>query len=127
MGGKPPFSISDNCSVDVRNLAAARDWYKEKLELREANNDREEDSGRPFVDLHVSGEDTFVSLVELEPGAATEKQHVIFYATNLEKANQWLATRGVAVGPATTDSGGNRFFRFQDLEGNTIEVCIEPG
>ena len=111
----------------MRNLAAARDWYKEKLELREANDDREEDSGRPFADLHVSNDDTFVSLVELEPGAARENRHVIFYAKNLEKAHQWLAARGVSVGTTTTDSGGNRFFRFQDLEGNTIEVCIEPG
>lgn len=127
MWGKPPFSISDNCSVDVRNLAAVRDWYKEKLELREARNDREDDSGRPFADLHDSNDDTFVSLVELEPGAASENRHVILYAKNLEKAHQWLVARGVAVGPTTTDSGGNHFFRFQDLEGNTIEVCIEPG
>jgi len=27
----------------------------------------------------------------------------------------------------TADSGGNRFFRFHDLEGNKIEVCVEPG
>jgi catechol 2,3-dioxygenase-like lactoylglutathione lyase family enzyme len=127
MWGKPPFSISDNCAVDVRNLAEARAWYKEKLELREANNDREDDSGRPFADLCVSNDATFISLVELEPGGAQEHRHVIFYAKNLEKAHEWIAARGVAVAPTTTDSGGNRFFRFQDLEGNTIEVCIEPG
>jgi hypothetical protein len=51
---------------------------------------------------------------------------VIFFAKNLEKAHEWLAGRGVAVEPTTTDSGGNRLFRFQDLEGNTIEVCVEP-
>jgi hypothetical protein len=27
----------------------------------------------------------------------------------------------------TADSGGNRFFRFANLEGNKIEVCVEPG
>jgi len=31
MWGKPPFSIADNYAVDVRNLAAVRKWYKEKL------------------------------------------------------------------------------------------------
>jgi catechol 2,3-dioxygenase-like lactoylglutathione lyase family enzyme len=126
MWGKPPFTIADNCAVDVRNLRVAFEWYKEKLELREAQNDREEDSGRPFADLHASDDDTFLSLVELEPGASVENRHIIFYAKNLEKAHEWLAARGVPVGPTTTDSGGNRFFRFQDLEGNTIEVCIEP-
>jgi|SRR6516225_7618598 len=126
MWGKPPFSIADNCAVDVRNLAAACDWYKENLGFHEADTDREEDSGRPFKDLCLSSDDTFLSLVELEPGAFPERQHVIFYAKNLEKAHQWLTGRGVAVQPATADSGGNRFFKFQDLEGNAIEVCVEP-
>ena len=126
MWGKPPFSIADNCAVDVRNLAAACDWYKENLGFHEADTDREEDSGRPFKDLCLSSDDTFLSLVELEPGAFPERQHVIFYAKNLQKAHQWLTGRGVAVQPATADSGGNRFFKFQDLEGNAIEVCVEP-
>ena len=126
MWGKPPFSIADNYAVEVRNLAAVRKWYKEKLGFHEANKDREEASGRPFTDLYVSNDDTFLSLVQLKPGASAEKRHVIFYAKNLEKAYQWLIDRGVAVRPATADSGGNRFFQFQDLEGNTIEVCVEP-
>jgi catechol 2,3-dioxygenase-like lactoylglutathione lyase family enzyme len=124
--GQPPFLIADNCAIDVQNLAAAREWYKEKLGLRESRDRQEDDSGRPFVDLHISGDDTFVSLVELEPGATKENQHVIFFANNLEKAHQWLAGRGVAVEPLTADSGGNRLFRFHDVEGNTIEVCVEP-
>jgi catechol 2,3-dioxygenase-like lactoylglutathione lyase family enzyme len=126
MWGKPPFSIGDNCAVDVRNLNAARNWYKEKLGLQEAQTDREDDSGRPFVDLCLSRDGTFISLLELAPGASPEKGHVIFFARNLEKAHQWLVGRGVHVEPATADSGGNDFFRFQDVEGNTIEVCVEP-
>lgn len=126
MWGKPPFSIADNCAVDVRNLSAAREWYKDKLALRESHGRREDDSGRPFTDLHVPHADTLVSLVELPPGAPAEKRHVVFYAKNLEKTYQWLAGRGVAVESPTTDSGGNRFFRFYDLEGNAIEVCVEP-
>jgi hypothetical protein len=33
MSGGPPFWIPDNYAIDVRNLAAARDRYKEKLGL----------------------------------------------------------------------------------------------
>lgn len=127
MWGKPPYTIAENCAVDVRSVAAAREWYKEKLGLRDADNDREEDSGRPFVDLRISDDNTFLSLVELEPGASVENRHVIFFTGNLEKAHGWLAARGVPVEPPATDSGGNRFFRFQDLDANTIEVCVEPG
>jgi catechol 2,3-dioxygenase-like lactoylglutathione lyase family enzyme len=126
MWGKPPFSIADNCAVDVQNLAAAREWYKEKLGLHEARNDRQDDSGRPFVDLYISNDDTFLSLVELKPGVSAETQHVIFFTKNLEKTHEWLAGRGLVVEPITTDSGGNRLFQFQDLEGNTLEACVEP-
>ena len=126
MWGKPPFSIADNYAVDVRNLAAVRKWYKEKLGFHEADKNRQVDPGRPHTDLYGSNEKTFLSLVQLGPGTLAEKQHVIFYAKNLEKAHQWLIDRGVTVQPATADSGGNRFFQFQDLEGNTIEVCVEP-
>jgi catechol 2,3-dioxygenase-like lactoylglutathione lyase family enzyme len=127
MWGTPPFSIADNCAVEVRNLAAGRKWYEEKLGFREALKDRQEDSGRPFVDLYISNDDIFLSLVELEPGASIEKRHIIFFTKDLEKAHQWLKGRGVAVEPTTTDSSGNRLFRFQDREGNNLEVCIEPG
>ena len=114
MWGKPPFSIADNCAVDVRNLAAVREWYKEKLGLQEAETDREEDSGRPFADLHISNDDTFLSLVELEPGASAESRHVIFFARNLEKAHQWLAGRGGIYTPIMTESSPH-FYR-QTLE-----------
>jgi catechol 2,3-dioxygenase-like lactoylglutathione lyase family enzyme len=127
MWGRPPFSVGSNCAIDVRNLGASREWYAEKLGFREAHDRKEDDSGRPFADLHIGNDDTFVSLVELPPGTSAEDQHVIFFANNLEKAHKWLAGRGVIVEPITNDSGGNRLFRFRDLEGNSIEVCVEPG
>jgi hypothetical protein len=122
MWGKPPFSISDNSVLNVRNLINARDWYKQS----EVKMNRQEDSGRPFADLAISNDDTFLSLRESVPAAAAEKPHVIFYAKNLEKAHGWLIDRGVSVRPITTDSGGNHLFQFEDLEGNLIEICVEP-
>jgi catechol 2,3-dioxygenase-like lactoylglutathione lyase family enzyme len=127
MWGKPPFSIPDNYAVDVRNLVGARDWYKEKLGLNDSHAKRQDDSGRPFVDLQFSKNDAFLSLVELPPDASAENRHVVFFTKNLEKTHQWLGARGVLVEPITSDSGGNRLFRFHDSEGNTIEVCVEPG
>jgi catechol 2,3-dioxygenase-like lactoylglutathione lyase family enzyme len=128
MWGSPPFFIPDSCVVDVRNLSAARDWYKEKLSLQESHDRQEDDSGRPFADLCLSKHDeACFSLIELEPGAFPEKRHNVVYAKKLEKALEWFTERGVSVEAITTDSGGNRFFRFYDLDGNVIEVCVEPG
>jgi catechol 2,3-dioxygenase-like lactoylglutathione lyase family enzyme len=127
MWGKHPFWILDNCVMELRNLEAARDWYKKTFGLREASGEREDDSRLPFVDLRVSNDDTALTLIERDAGASGRSEHVIFFAKNLEKTRQWLIERGVTVEAITTDSGGNRFFRFQDLEGNAIEVCVEPG
>jgi len=127
MWGKHPFWILDNCVIEVRNLGAARDWYKKTFGLREASGEREEDSGRPFVDLRVSNDDTALTLVELEATSSAQSEHAIFFTRNLEKAREWLIERGVTIEALASDSGGNRFFRFQDLEGNAIEVCVEPG
>lgn len=125
--GETSVWISDNCVIEVRNLGAARDWYKKTFGLREASGEREEDSGRPFVDLRVSNDDTALTLVELEATSSAQSEHVIFFTRNLEKARKWLIERGVTVEALASDSGGNRFFRFQDLQGNAIEVCVEPG
>jgi catechol 2,3-dioxygenase-like lactoylglutathione lyase family enzyme len=126
MWGKHPFWISDNSVIEVSNLGAARDWYKKTFGLREASGEREDDSGRPFVDLRVSNDDTALTLVERAASPA-QSEHVIFFTKNLQKAREWLIERGVTVEALASDSGGNRFFRFQDLEGNAIEVCVEPG
>jgi catechol 2,3-dioxygenase-like lactoylglutathione lyase family enzyme len=120
--GEAPFSIPDNYAIDVRNLVAASDWYKEKLGLLETDKHREEDSGRPFTDLHAPNNDAFLSLLELPPGTSAESGYIVFFARNLEKAQQWLSERGVVVEPIATDSAGNHRCRFQDPEGNTIDV-----
>jgi catechol 2,3-dioxygenase-like lactoylglutathione lyase family enzyme len=124
---KLPFTIADGYAVDVSDLRAAREWYKEKLGLQESREKREDDSGRPCADLVAAGDDGMISLVELEAGAAGGKGKVLLFAKNLEKARDWLSGRGVAVGPVTTEeSSGTRLFRFPDLDGNTIEICVEP-
>jgi catechol 2,3-dioxygenase-like lactoylglutathione lyase family enzyme len=126
MFGIRPFWIADDCAVDVRNLSSARSWYEKMLDLREWKTDRDDDSGRPFADLGRSRNGPFLTILELEPGAAAAKSHTIFYAANLQKCQDWLVKRGLQVEPITSDSGGNRFFRFRDLDGNPIEVCVEP-
>jgi hypothetical protein len=70
MWGKSPFSIPDGYAIDVRNLTAARERYKKKLDLHDLKTDREDDSRRPFVDLHISNSGELLSLAECVLGAA---------------------------------------------------------
>ena len=129
MWGKPPFYPGDNLAVEVRNLDAARTWYKGKLGLRDAPKGREDDSGRPFVDLQL--DETLVTLIEAEPegfdpGRRKLDPHPVFFTHNVQNAHAWMEERGISVGPVSSDSGGNQVFQFQDLDGNSIEVCKEP-
>lgn len=107
-------------------MGTARAWYKKTFGLREVSSDRQDDSGRSFVDRCISSDDTFLTLVERAAEPSAQGECVIFFAKNLEKARQWLIERGATVDAVISDSGGNRFFRLQDPEGNAVEVCIEP-
>jgi hypothetical protein len=112
MWGKHPFWILDNCVVEVRNLGVARDWYKKTFGLREASGEREDDSGRPFVDLSISNDDTSLTLVEREAASPAQSEHVIFFTRNLEKAREWLIERGVTVEAVRAILGGTVSFGF---------------
>ena len=122
MWGKPPFSIPDDYAIDVRNLTAAREWYKEKLGLHDSKTDREDNSRRPFVDLNISSSDELLLLAELALGAAVEGRHVIFFAKNRQ-------SKPVAGGKRSRrrDCLGfewESLLWFLDLDGDKIEVCI---
>lgn len=67
------------------------------------------------------------ALVSIPPGETNTnvEGHSILFTKKMEKAHEEFTTRGVAVGPIQSDSGGNRFFHFQDADGNAIEVCVE--
>ena len=128
MWGQPPIYIAEGFGVAVRNLSAAQAWYQEKLGMRKGPANAEDDSGLPFVALQFGKNREYISLVESDVeivGGPLDIVRPMFFTKNLEKAHEWLLSRGVAAQPMQRDSGGNAFFTFRDLEGHTIEVCTE--
>jgi catechol 2,3-dioxygenase-like lactoylglutathione lyase family enzyme len=123
-GMKKVISFQDAVVVEVRDVAAAQQWYSEKLGLRYSSTEVEQAS----VVLGYSDDDAELYLVEISGNERSEGQSgkpPIIFASKLAAAHEYLSSRGVAVGPLQTDSGGNRFFRFRDLEGNELEICQE--
>jgi catechol 2,3-dioxygenase-like lactoylglutathione lyase family enzyme len=112
----------DYVSVDVVNIDAARQWYEERLGLNYSSSKVEEAD----VVLGYSEKDPRVYLCRVvgnkRPNAQPGHPQILL-TTRLDTAHEFLASRGVDTGPIQTDSGGNRFFRFRDLEGNELEVC----
>jgi len=125
MWGRKPFYFGDNISVRVADLNRAVAWYKEKLELCLTPVSSEDfDAFLAFS----KDDETGLALVKLPAGqaAVNVEHHPILFTKRLEACRDVFASRGIQVGPLQSDSGGNSFFQFQDVDGNRIEVCVEP-
>jgi catechol 2,3-dioxygenase-like lactoylglutathione lyase family enzyme len=125
MWGRKSFYFGDNVSVGVRDLGRAVAWYQEKLGLRLTPLTSEDFDA--FLGLSKD-DDVGLALVAIPAGQTTVnvEGHPILFTKRIEACREDLTSRGIQVGPLQHDSGGNAFFQFQDVEGNLIEVCVEP-
>jgi catechol 2,3-dioxygenase-like lactoylglutathione lyase family enzyme len=125
MWGAKTFYFGDNISIGVRDLDRAIAWYQEKLGLRLTPLKSEDFSA--FLAFAKDG-DIGVALVAIPAGetGANVESHPILFTKKIEACREDFASRGIQVRPLQRDSGGNSFFQFSDLEGNIIEVCVEP-
>jgi catechol 2,3-dioxygenase-like lactoylglutathione lyase family enzyme len=127
MWGGKHFYFGDNITVGVRDLDLAIRWYQEKLGLHRSDGYAGDDVDALL--LLSKNDDIGLGLLVLGPDFSPNdlQGHPILYSSKIEAAHEDFVGSEVNVGPIQKDSGGNRFFRFQDLDGNTIEVCVEPG
>lgn len=119
---KKIFYSGGDVAVDVRNVAAAQRWYSEKLGLPYSSAEVEEAS----MELGYSADLIVIYLIEISGNERPDRRPdrpPIMFARKLVAAHEFLSSRCVDVGPIQSDSGGNHFFRFRDLEGNELEVC----
>ncbi len=122
MWGAKNFHFGDNISLGVRDLEQVITWYQEKLGLRLTPLKSEDFEA--FLSFSKD-DDTGLALPPGETKANVEG-HPILFTKKIEAGHSDFSSKGINVGPIQSDSGGNRFFRFKDLEGNEIEVCQEP-
>jgi catechol 2,3-dioxygenase-like lactoylglutathione lyase family enzyme len=115
------FERIDTVCLQVKDLAAAKSWYTEKLNLREIYAD---DSSRLVV-FEIGGP-TSLTIWELKPGEAAPTQtggtFPILLTKDAAKTHSELKRRGVKVGDI--DEGPDvRFFDFFDADGNHLGAC----
>lgn len=124
---KRAFSYADGVAGDVRDIAAAQRWYAEKMGFQYSSTEMDEEEGDMV--LGYSAGEIFLALVKVSGSERPDRDPhhpAIIFAKKLAAAHEYLSSRGVDVGPVQQDSGGNHFFRFRNLEGNELEVCVEP-
>lgn len=114
--------FSGTIVVCSRNIPAAVNWYKEKLDLPESKELK--DDGEPG-DMLLTSRDGTVHVVVTRQGGS-EPDRPIFDTRNAAKVREWLLARGVTVGPVETDRAGTRYIELRDLDDNVIEICEEP-
>jgi catechol 2,3-dioxygenase-like lactoylglutathione lyase family enzyme len=125
MWGGKNFYFGDNISVGVKNIDLAVAWYEDKLGLHLSPLKSEDFDA--FLSL-ARKDEIGLALVVIPPGetVANVPGHPILFTKRIEAAYEDFSSKGINVQPIQSDSGGNRFFRFRDLEGKEIEVCHEP-
>ena len=112
--------------IGVTDMNRAVAWYCDKLGL----SSQSKETGEVYIG-HPSADSDMLPMIILVPIArgqsnAYADRHQILFTRSLDALYAEFVSRGIQIGPIQSDSGGNRFFKWQDLEGNTIEVCHEP-
>jgi len=107
--------------IPVLDLSSAASWYVDKFGLRQ--HPTKFDDGQRGVELSDSDELFFV----LGPrGLPADDETPMLYTSRIDKARNYLSSRGVNVGEIQRDRQGTRFFEIRDLENNLIEIVDEP-
>ena len=123
--------------VSVKDLDSAIEWYCGVLDVAKVlagTNDLDLDRDYAGTTVTLGYPTTkgkffpVIKLIQIQPGNifVPTAHHPILFTKNLNQIHSDLALKAI-TGPIQQDSGGNHFFAFQDLEGNRIEVCLEPG
>lgn len=120
----PVYSSDGSPCVASRNIPAAQKWYAEKFGFKYAAPHGDGDEACTV--LGYSKDNIVISLADASANPNLEsvpERPPIIFANKLDRAHESLMSKGVQVDPVEADSGGNRFFRFRDLDGNKIEIC----
>ena len=120
--------LSGEAAVGVKDMERAIAWYCEVFDLV-ARRDGEKEVTLGYPLGRYGSIAPLITLIQIPTVAfeAAVEHHPVLFTKNLGKARGDLIFKRVHPGPIQEDSGGNHFFAFQDIEGNRIEVCLEPG
>ncbi|KOO52032.1 VOC family protein [Viridibacillus arvi] len=116
------FKRIDTVFLQVYDFDKAIKWYCDVLEFKL----RWKDETGGYACLEIG--ETPLTLVRKSNNDEQEKNSHIsfnFYTSNIDTARKHLIQSNVTVEPIN-DDGNVKWFKFQDLEGNNLEVCYFP-
>ena len=70
---------------------------------------------------------TMVHLVQNDAGASVPSHHAAFEVDDIESYRNHILDKGVEATDITTRKDGQQEFKFDDPDGNRIEICTKSG
>lgn len=70
---------------------------------------------------------TMVHLTENEAGASRPSHHAAFEVEDIEAYRNHIVSHDIEATPISTRKDGQREFKFDDPDGNRIEICTRSG
>ena len=123
---------TESISLDYANLDAAKRWWIATFDCKQVPLPEWDDPLPSDIALKLPGFTSEPSILlrarsEAGPaeGVTSSARNQIIFCRKLDKAHEYLGSRGAAVGPIQDGRGGS-FFQVRDCEGNAIEICREP-
>lgn len=116
------FKRIDTVFLQVSDFEQAIKWYGDVLGFKL----RWKDDKGGYACLNIG--ETPLTLVRKSNNDEQVKSNDIsfnFYTSNIDTARNHLIQKNVTVEPIN-DDGNVKWFKFQDLEGNKLEVCHFP-
>ncbi|MEI4769910.1 VOC family protein [Psychrobacillus sp. FJAT-51614] len=113
------FKRIDTVFLQVSDFEQAIKWYGDVLGFKL----RWKDDIGGYAALEIG--ETPLTLVRTNRNEKPVKNNYIsfnFYTSDIEQAHQYLVENDVNVEPINEDKNV-KWFKFQDLEGNYLEVC----
>jgi predicted enzyme related to lactoylglutathione lyase len=110
--------------MPATDVAATVSWYMEKFGLRKVKV--ELDDGEDCVALGFERDECAVVVGPRGKPGSTEELTAMLFTSNVKKAREYLASRGVQVSEIQQDGQGTRYVEVRDLEGNPLEITEEP-
>lgn len=121
-----PFHFNGPIAIRVKDPAATARWYEVVLNLNCLVGSDMVPTGMYNPTDAANPQPQIAFVQEPRNPLAPKPAKPVIFARNIDEAHRWLSARIATTGAMQADSAGNRFFSFQDLDGNAIEVCADP-
>jgi len=116
------FSTEEGIVLCYSNVEAAKQWWINAFDCKQRPVPDWDGVLPSDVALELPGGNGTILLCDRAEKEQEGPSHPMLSCGRLQKAKEYLLSRGVQSGPIQ-DDGVAQYFEIRDLDGNVIEIC----